>query len=728
MSGNYNSILMKKTYEIIVLLLLFIPAHLLAKPTGNIRGIITDGASGQALSYVTVVILESNPVVGVIADSLGCFRLDNLPVGRYDIQSHCLGYEPAVLKEIMVTSGKEVVIEIAMRENIRELDEIIIRPKINKENPLNAMVLAGARMLSVEEASRYAGGFDDPARLVTAFAGVSGGMSNNGIAIRGNSPMFLQWQLEGIEAVNPSHFSDITGIGGGIISALSSQVMGNSDFFTGAFPAEYGNALSGVFDLQLRNGNNQNREHTVQIGTLGIDFASEGPFVKGKQASYLFNYRYSSMGLMYDIVPDLIADAGAMKYQDLSFKMTFPTRRAGIFSIWGVGITDHYPINVPKDTTKWENLSEGDADYKQTKAVGGIGHKIYISEKSYLKSSLAANYSQNKILMDYVYTDLSMLSAANMKNTNWNVIFDTYLNTKFNAMHTNRTGINFTDMFYNLDYWIVPDIHRLYPDRMVNYAKGSGRSMAFSAFSQSLFRLNNRLSANVGLHGMYFHLTKKVTIEPRLGIRWQVFPKHTFSLAYGKHSRRENTDFYFVENIHGNGVFPNKKLDFAKAHHIVMSYDWSVSENLRLKIEPYFQTLYNVPVVKDSLLSMINYQDFWMMLPLVNDGKGKNYGIDLTLERYLHHGYYYLLTASLFNSRYMGGDGVWRNTRLNRNYIFNALGGREWNMGKQKQNLLSLSLRFTLQGGERYIPADEAALIAMHTVVYDNSRAYETQL
>ena len=719
---------MKNICKTIVLIALMYSGLLAAQPVGTIRGVVTDGASGQILPYASIVVLHSNPAIGTIADSAGYFRLNNLPVGRYDIQGSCLGFEPAVFREIMVTSGKEVFLEIAMRENIRELGEVTVRPKINKEAPLNAMALAGARMLSVEEASRYAGGFDDPARLVTAFAGVSGGMSSNGISIRGNSPLFLQWRLEGVEAVNPSHFSDITGIGGGIITALSSQVLGNSYFFTGAFPAEYGNALSGVFDMQLRNGNNQNYEHTEQIGTLGVEFASEGPFVKGKPASYLFNYRYSSMALAGDLLPDLVGNAAPMRYQDLSFKMNFPTRRAGIFSVWGIGITDHYPIQVPEDTIQWLNTFEGAADYKQTKAVGGLGHKIFIGEKSYLKSALAANYTRNVLSMTHVYTDWSEFRVTDMENTNWNIVFDTYLNTKFSATHTNRTGINLTGLFYDLDYRMSPDILRVPPGDMVNYAKGKGGSAIFSAFSQSSFRLNNRLTANVGLHGMYFRLTDKATVEPRAGIRWQALPKQAFSLAYGKHSRRENTDFYFVENPVASGVFPNKQLDFAKAHHLVMSYDWSISEHLRLKVEPYFQYLYDIPVEHGTPLSLINYRDFYLMIPLVNDGKGKNYGIDVTMERYLNKGYYYLLTASLFESRYAGGDGVWRNTRLNRNYILNALGGKEWKTGKQKQNMLSVSLRFTLQGGERYISVDEAASIAAKDLVYDNSRAYETQL
>jgi hypothetical protein len=283
-----------------------------------------------------------------------------------------------------------------------------------------------------------------------------------------------------------------------------------------------------------------------------------------------------------------------------------------------------------------------------------------------------------------------------------------------------------------MDYWLYPNIYDNpgYPpqEKMVNFTNDNGNSMALSAYSQSSFRLSNRLTTNIGLHSMYFRLNKKATIEPRASVRWQAFPKHAFSMAYGKHSQRENTDYYFIKTPETGNELVNRNLDFAKAHHLVLSYDWSISEHLHLKVEPYYQYLYDIPVEKDNYFSLINYYDFLTMLPaLVNDGKGKNYGIDMTLERYLHNGYYYMLTGTVFESKYMGGDGVWRNTRLNRNYIFNAMGGKEWKIGRNKQNILSASLRFTLQGGERYILVDEAASIAAQNVVYDHSRAYEPQ-
>jgi hypothetical protein len=694
--------------------------------TQTIRGVVTDAETGYPIEFATIVLLEY-PTIGTTSDSLGRFRLENIPVGRCAVKVTFVGYHPSLYQEILVTSAREVYLDIPLQENRFQLGEVVVTPRLNKEQSLNPMALTG-KMLSVEEASRYAGGYDDPARLVTAFAGVAGGMSSNGIAIRGNSPQFLQWRLEGVEVPNPTHFSDITGVGGGILTALSSQVLGNSDFFTGAFPAEYGNALSGVFDMQLRNGNNQNYEHTAQIGTLGVEFASEGPFKKGGQSSYLFNYRYSSMALADDLFPGLLGPAAGMRYQDVSFKMNFPTRRAGTFSVWGIGIIDHFLQNPPKDTTEWVNAFEGMADFKQTKAMGGAGHKIFIDKNTFLKSALVASYTENQIIMDQTYADGTAFRVSDMKGANRNLVFNTYLNRKFSATHTNRTGINLTGIFYNLDYNMTPDVNEFPPKPPVKYAKSDGHSLMLSAFSQSSLQLHERLTAHVGISSMYFMLNDKWTVEPRIGIKWQAQPKHAFGLAYGLHSRYENLDYYFVKTPETGDRLVNKKLDFSKAHHLVLSYNWSVSENMHLKIEPYYQYLYNIPVAKDSVLSLINYQYFFLMFPLVNDGEGRNYGIDFTLERYLHNGYYYMITASLFESRYKGGDGVWRNTRLNRRYLVNALGGKEWKMGKQKQNMLSVNLRCSFQGGDRYIPVDEAASTAMQNVVYDNSRAYQAQL
>jgi hypothetical protein len=358
--------------------------------------------------------------------------------------------------------------------------------------------------------------------------------------------------------------------------------------------------------------------------------------------------------------------------------------------------------------------------------MGGVGHRINIGGKSYLKSSAAVIYTRNDIYSEDMFRDGSRKPTSDMENSNYNLTFETYLNTKFSAAHTNRTGVSATGLFYDLDYWGSDGLRSGVDGDMKHYSESSGSTATFSAFSQSSFRLSNQLTANVGLHASYFQLNKKGNVEPRASIRWQTFPKHAFSLAYGMHSRRENTDYYFVQTPETGSKLVNKNLDLAKAHHLVLSYDWSISEHLRFKVEPYFQYLYDIPVEAGTPMSMVNYRDFWMMHALVSKGEGKNYGIDLTLERYLHNGWYYLVTGSLFESKYTGGDGVWRNTRLNRNFVLNALGGKEWKI--KDKNILSLNLRFAFMGGERYTPVNEAATEAAHDLVYDDARSFDAQL
>ena len=173
-----------------------------------------------------------------------------------------------------------------MIESLHKLDEVTIKASSNRTRPLNEFASISARSFSVEETRRYAASVADPARMVMNFPGVTNSGDDNSIVVRGNSPKGVLWRLEGIEIPNPNHFSAL-GSSGGSISMLNANVLGNSDFYTGAFVPEIGNALSGAFDLNFRNGNTERYEHTVQVGVLGVELATEGPFKKGGKASYL---------------------------------------------------------------------------------------------------------------------------------------------------------------------------------------------------------------------------------------------------------------------------------------------------------------------------------------------------------------------------------------------------------------------------------------------------------
>lgn len=710
-------VLKSKSTMLILFILYSITAFSQIQPVQNIRGIVIDRLSGQPIPFSSVGLLE-RPEKGATTDEKGLFILKDVPTGRYTIKSTIIGYEPTLVQEVLVTSSKEIFLEINMKESAHELGEVVVTLQNNKAEALNKMALTGARTLSVEEANRYGGSLGDPARLVSAFAGVSPGTGSNGISVHGNAPSLLQWKLEDIEIPNPNHMADVATLGGGILTSLSGNVLGNSDFFTSAFPAEYNNAISGVFDMKQRNGNNQNYEHTFKAGILGIDFASEGPFSKKHNASYLINYRFSTTSL-------LPMDE-KIDFQDLNFRLNFPTKKAGIFSLWGTALKDKYRIDEKPEDWKYKG-DEMDSKMSQTSAAAGLAHRYLFNDNAQLKTTLAVTYLENKVSQD-TYDDEAINKSPyiNFENKFANLVLNSSFNKKYSSKHTNKTGFTITNMRYNMNQRLAPFINK----PLETIAEGKGNTNLISGYTSSHFNFNDKVSATVGINGQVLTLNNNWTIEPRASIKWQSSTRSSFALAYGLHSRMEKMDVYFVKTKKTGEELVNKDLDFTKSHHISLAYNCKIADDMNLRIESYFQRLFDVPVIADSSYSVLNRTTFYVEDALVNKGKGYNYGLDITLEKYMTKGFYYTISASVFNSKYTGGDGVWHNTKFNRNFILTGLTGKEWMMGRNKQNVLGVNLRLTLQGGDRYSPVDEKATLAHPDlkVQYDETKAYSKQL
>lgn len=702
---------------LLILACLRLPAQ---SATGSIRGTVTDLSSGLPLGFATIRVLSTSPPMGAFSDSTGRFRLGEVPVGRHEVEVTMLGYQPVVQREVLVNAGKATELSIGIQEQAVEMDAVVIQPKDQTGATRNSMATVSARTLSVEEARRYAGGFDDPARLASAFPGVASNVGNNGIVVRGNAPKFLQWKMEGVEIPNPNHFADLSAFGGGGLTALSAQLLANSDFYTGAFPGEYTNALSGVFDIGMRTGNAEEFEHTVQVGVIGVDLASEGPLKRGSGASYIFNYRYSTLALMAPVLPE---NGGGVKYQDLAFKFHLPTKKAGVFSLWAIGLSDRSGQTAKSDSTAWQYDTDRDEQLvKQYMGAAGLSHKLALGARSSLKTTAAATVNGLDLSTERL-TDASVLQPKDrIQNNSWNYVLSSQLSTKFSSRVSQRSGFTLTGLAYDLALDAAPAVGQ----PLQSIVDEKGFSGLLSAYTSTHIALGNRLGLNLGLASQYFTLNGKATVEPRAGLKWQPHGDHTLGLAYGMHSRLERLNFYF--NADANGQQHNRDLDFSKAHHLVGSYAWQATDRFQIKVEAYWQRLWDVPVIADSNFSFINMQSDWFFNDaLVNAGKGQNIGLDLSLEQGLNRGYYWMLTASIFDSRYQGGDGVWRDTRFNRNYLFNLLGGKEWQLGSKKRDLFGLNLRISYQGGDRYTPFNTALSQAAQTVIYDESRPFSKQ-
>ena len=699
--------------------------------TQVVKGIVLDEQSNHPIAGVTVIQEGVNKPPGTVTDSTGFFRLQKIPVGRQTIRFSAIGYEDAVLRNIEVTSSHEVVLELKLKENFKRLDNVILQGGKSKVRALNEAAMVSARQLSMDEAFRYSGTRSDPSRMAQNFAGVSGANdARNDIVIRGNSPAGVLWRMDGIDIPNPNHFSTL-GATGGPVSILNINTLKNSDFMTGAFPAQYGNALSGVFDLRLRNGNTDKYEFLGQMGFNGFEFGAEGPLDKKTHSSFLANYRYSMVAALQAIGLSVGTGSATPYYQDGTFKLNMPTKKAGTFSLFGLGGESH--IRFSPESQDKDNLysspdgSIRDRYYRSLTGVIGLSNTYFFNQNTSGKTILSVSRFGIRGEEDIIENNKPRRDAFDLKDRQTRYALGYTFNKKMNSRDQFTTGVVTELNKLSLQQDQIRDGDST-ETRVVDTRKSA---MSIKAFINYGHRFSGKLSSNFGLHYQLFTLNNTASIEPRWNIRYQLKPNQALSFGAGLHSQAQPLEVYFYRSLNSAGQteLTNLQLGFVKSIHAVAGYDITISRHLRLKAECYGQYIYHAAVEKTATsFSMLNAgADFGFpdKTNLVNKGRGYNYGIEITLERFLHNGFYYLVTASLFESKYKGSDGVLRNTAFNSNYVTNMLGGKEFRINAKTS--FSIDSKLAVAGGQRYTPFDIPASTSKGYVVYKEKEAYSLQ-
>ena len=689
----------------------------------QLRGTVVDQVLQKPLAGATVSIASINQ--SVVTDEEGIFRFKDLPIGSYRVTVSYSGFKETSLENIAVNSGKETVLTIPLEALVKMETEVLVKANSKKNKPLNDMSVVSARAFTVEETQKYAAAVNDPLRMATVFPGVlAGDDGNNSIIIRGNSPTGLLWKMEGMDIPNPNHFSNAGNSGGGI-SILSSQLLANSDFVTAAFASEYGNALSGVFDLKLRKGNNEKREYTLQAGLLGLNAAIEGPFSKSYKGSYLVNYRYSTLELLNKI--GVLPNDGSTNFQDLSYNIYLPTSKLGSFTFFGFGGLSSEIRKADKDSSKWEEKDDRlSYDFVANTGMAGLTHTILPGNKINLKTGIGYSYTNNGYDEDKIQDDYSVVKnyKESYKIRKW--LFNSTMNYKFNNRLSLRAGV--IANLINFNYYQLSSEHDGEPlEEKINT---KGHTSTRQAFTQWQYKVSNDFTVNAGLHYLHLALNNTSSVEPRLSAKWNISHKSSLALGYGLHSQLQVFGIYFAQEKKTDGSYnlPNKDLGFTKAHHYVLSFSQRLAKNLLLKAEAYYQQLFNVPVsLKDSsTFSTLNIQDGYILDPLANKGKGKNYGVEISLERYLQNNFYLTLSNSIYQSKYTAADGVERDTRFNGNYIVTLIAGKDF-VSKSKRKTFGVNIKTINAGGLRTTPIDFAASQAKGYTVFKESEAYSLQ-
>lgn len=720
------------------------------KITQTISGRIYDAETKQPLIGAHISIIDVDSILFAVSDERGSFRITNVPMQRVTLEVTYIGYKRVLLPSLISNSAKDLVLEIFMEEDPTRLSEVTVSVTKNRGDAINEMALVSCRSISPEQTNRYAGGFNDPSRILSNFAGITSTQDgSNDVIVRGNSPKFMQWRMEGIQVPNPNHFGD-QGNTGGSISTLNNNIIGTSDFFTGAFAPEYGDALSGIYDLKLRNGNSQSFEGIIGVGLLGSDITLEGPLSKSKSgASFLINYRYSTISLIQNLgLVDGID--GLFNFQDGAFKFQIPTKKMGHFSFFGIGGKSNFLLEdvapnlwaTPLDRSKLSGIQE-DFDKRNTIYNVGINHSININKKTYLKTTLALTNESSKDevtelkykLNGEVATDTLLYSRPNYVGE-WNrKVYRAAitLNHKHSASLSIQAGsrLNFHQFIY--DQNAADTLGNM--NKILNADDGLS---AMNHFVSVKWKPSDRIIIVTGLNNMNVLMNNKSTLEPRFSAQIAFTEKQRLSVGYGLHSAMESVHHYFTKIKQPDQSFKsvNEDLDLLKAHHFVLGYTYSFNRTTSIKTEVYYQHLYNLPVANDvnNIYSTLNEGLEIQYLDLVNKGKGRNYGIETTIEKSFNKGFYALLNASIYKSKFTPLDGVERNTKFASDYLVNLLFGKEISgLGKNKNQIFSVNAKIFLSGGRKIIPLlrNDNGTLAVdpdQNLFFDFSKAYDVSL
>lgn len=714
--------------------------YTLGQITQNVRGTVSDVETQVRLDGAKVRIYTSDTtkLYYAVADEEGQFEITEVPIGKHQLIVTYFGYEPKA-QTIEVNSGRETIVSISLMESVVTTTEEVVVTARKAGEVINEMALISARQFSVEETNRYPGSRSDPARMVSNFAGVAGGDdSRSDIIVRGNSPLGVVWRMEGIDLFNPSHFGT-SGSSGGPTAILNNKMLGNSDFFMSAFPAEYGNSISAVFDLKTRNGNNQQYEFTGQLGVLGVEFLSEGPMDKKGNSSYLVMGRYSTLSILKSVGISIGTDA-TPGYFDGAFKFNWKLNKGGNLSLFALGGKSEINILISEQTEPSEDLyGEGDRDqnFGTSMVQGGINYKKPVSEKTFITTTLAYGHEQQWTLHSGLDRHLDTLNKG-QANQSYRIVVDSIypimgyvfnhqkisyhfgLTHKFNARHTIKAGINadlyLVDQIDSVRSYVGANTFRYRYD--YNGAMGLLRG-----YAQWKYRITERMDLTAGIHTSYFTYSNSYTpVEPRLGWKWRMKNNQSLAAGAGLHSQMQPLYIYTYNKFaqDGSKIYHLKDLDLTRSVHTSVAYEKSFKGNWNFKSEAYFQYLYNVPVtVAPSSYSLINMgSGFQRFFPdsLNNDGTGTNYGLELTLQKFFDKQFFFMVTATLFDSKYVGSDGIRRNTSYNGNYILNILGGKDFKIGER--NTITLGLKMTYAGGKRYGYVDMARTLENEEIYF----------
>ena len=678
-----------------ILFISFISSIKAQEITQILRGRVIEAVSKAPISDAAITII--NTKFSTSANTEGVFQMEQIPVGRYRLTISSVGFQPLILTDILVESGKETVLEIVLNTSTTALDTFVYVAQSSDRSAINFPSVSLIEKLRFQ----YPATFADPARYASFAAGVATDNDQaNNLSIRGISPNAMQWYLQGAEIVNPNHLSnagtlsDKASANGGGVMILSAQLLENTTLFQGAIPPQYGNALAGALDMRLRKGNDSRRQNTVQLSLIGLDAATEGYFNKEKKASYLINYRYATIGLLSKLgVP--LGDED-INYQDLSFNLNFPTQKMGEFSIFGVGGMSENIFKAKKPGEWIADKDSQDISFKGRMGVLGLRHQVSLGKKMLWQSVFAASALDDK-RNAVGYNRLEQpTKVETIDNTHAKYFFKTEINSKLGGKPEQSRAFTEGSIGLIVKEEVVSNntISKIFSNTSARLADGNG--IWLIPYAQLGGELSDKWHYKIGVRGVYFSFNEKFSLEPSAILNYQTSENSFVQLNYSRQSQLIQPALYFAKN--SNKVYINRNLDFVKSDNIGLSFNKNFKNNIRINAEAFYQTYSNVYYNSDNSTSLLD--DLNSLTAISNSlGTAQSIGLALNTSQNLSNGLFWQLNAAIFDALWKDKNDVERNLTYNSRYTSNALLGKEWTRGSRRNKFFGISGRAVLRGG-----------------------------
>jgi outer membrane receptor for ferrienterochelin and colicin len=686
--------------SLVIITLAASPAVLSQQLTGTIEGTALDQATRMPLIGANIIVMHTT--FGAVTDAEGKFVIRNIPVGNYSVQFRMVGYATFTKTDIIVRSQRITAVSGELTEQTIESEQVVVTAGYFRQNDVQPLSITA---LSAEEIRRAPGSGGDISRVIMGLPSLAKvNDQSNSLIVRGGSPLENAFYLDGIEIPNINHFPT-QGATGGPIGMVNVDLIDEVDFYTGGFSPAYGDKMSSILELKLREGNRKNFDGQFDLSIAGFGGVAEGPL--GDRGSYLLSVRRSYLDYVVKMFD--IGTSVAPSYGDVQGKIVYDLSPEHQISLITLNGDDH---NNPTRTVAEENsmLFYGNQDIYQN--AGGITWRALWNSGFY--SMTTAGYQSTAATEDFYETNTGALLLKN-RTTEGSASLRNANHLRLSELHSLEFGFEVKQLFasYNNTFGTFTSATgdstpRAVVDKQVNETK-------LSAYITYIIRPLNGVTATAGVRTDYFTYNDRMTVSPRATLAYLLNELTSVKIASGMYY--QNMPVVLLAQSAANSGLRDPY-----AVHYIFGIDHLLSEDTKLSMEIYQKEYYDVPVDPSDpalfLVDEIFYRNglYFNHAALTNSGKARARGVEVTLQKKLAQDFYGIASAAFFRTEYKGADDVWRNRVFDNRIIVSAEGGYKPNAEWE------FSARWIYAGGTPYTPLDLAQSAQLKREVFDAGR------